>query len=53
MVTWNTQIFIFGWCEHILVGISYVCLFIDFGPISYLKQFLGNYPIFICLYFVF
>ncbi len=23
MVAWNTQIFIFGWCENILVGISY------------------------------
>jgi hypothetical protein len=24
MVAWNTQIFIFGWCENILMGISLV-----------------------------
>jgi hypothetical protein len=24
MVAWNTQIFIFGWCENILMGISCV-----------------------------
>jgi hypothetical protein len=23
MVAWNTQIFIFGWCENFLMGISY------------------------------
>jgi hypothetical protein len=22
MVAWNTQLFIFGWCENFLVGIS-------------------------------
>jgi len=24
MVAWNTQIFIFGWSEYFLLGISYV-----------------------------
>ncbi len=24
MVAWNTQIFIFGWCENILMGISFI-----------------------------
>jgi len=23
MVAWNTHIFIFGWCEHILMDISF------------------------------
>jgi hypothetical protein len=28
MVAWNTQLFIFGWCENFLVGIS--CVYILF-----------------------
>jgi len=33
MAAWNTQIFIFGWCENILVGISFSKLFfLSFHP---------------------
>jgi hypothetical protein len=39
IVAWNTQIFIFGWCENILLGISFkYFLMIRFGfgnPLPY------------------
>jgi hypothetical protein len=31
MVAWNTQMFIFGWCENILVGISSIVAFCSLG----------------------